>query len=417
MRKIDMRQLVRQQEKARPTSPNKRSRGKSTDLLRFAGELVGIASVLPPGQVHQSTVACRRRPQRQVCRGLLRISRVEPDDEIHWECPVCADSGEVIAWHGSRWDREPALRSGQIVSLLQVRAQRGHSSGRAGPVKAYELQVELIGGPVEVDQPVRRKLRIGGDRTLHELHGLIQRAFDRAEDEPYEFMFGAPYEADSQRFAGGLVMAAEGEDEEMWETKLITLEELQLKDGQSFGYLFDFGEEWIHRITVSRSSEEPAYLIHPRVVDRVGTSPPQYPDIDELWDDRELLDEMDDELPLSGLYGAYDPAEGPDPEAWLDLEELERLLLIVESHGEPMPALEGEREPSAAQSLLLHALIHFAAESALAENGGNDERWQAMSDRLSRHERIHQLGRLLLKQYLELPSAGPVERNLRPLPK
>jgi len=176
---------------------------RAAALTRFAGEVVSIASLLAPAEPHQSTLSCRRRPKRRPCRGYLVLTRVEHDDDIRWDCPICGDGGLITQWHESRWDQEPALRSGQVVSLLQVRAQRDHRRKALQPTRAHELQVDLIGGPIDLEQTIARRLRIGGDQTLHDLHLLLKCAFNRKEDEPYEFMFGAPYELALRRWARG----------------------------------------------------------------------------------------------------------------------------------------------------------------------------------------------------------------------
>jgi hypothetical protein len=387
------------------------SRGSATRRIRFCGEMVSVASLLPMGEWHESPVRCRRRPNRRPCSGKLRLLREEPDDFIRWECPVCADRGRISNWHETRWDREPALRSGQVVSLLQVRAQRDGQRLSRRPTRAYELLVELIGGPLDLDEIVARRIRIGGDKTLHELHVLVRRAFDREEDEPYEFMFGAPYEIDARRFTGGLV-AAPDDPEDAWETQLISLDTLELSEGQVFGYLFDFGEEWVHRVSVLSVSKETSYAVHARVVERMGSSPPQYPDIDELWDDDPLWSDVDDDFPLTGLYGPYLAEEPPDAELWQAMEDLERLLLVAEAHAQ-LAAESGHPE---VRAMPLHAVIHYLAENAVAR-GDSDvvETMQQLQNKGStRHQAIHRVGEAMVRELLREPvleSLDPTGEN------
>lgn len=374
---------------------------RAAALMRFAGEVVSIASLLAPAEPHQSSLSCRRRPQRRPCPGRLVLTRIEHDDDIRWECPACGDCGIITHWHESRWDQEPALRSGQVVSLLQVRA-RHHSRRKAlQPTRSFEFRIELIGGPIEIDHAVSRRVRIGGDKTLHELHLLIKRAFDREEDEPYEFMFGAPYELGAKRFAGGLVAPEEPDDQ--WETQLLSVDDVGIEEGQTFGYLFDFGEEWVHRLEVVSVSKETSYVVHPRVMERVGSSPPQHPDLDELWEDEDLWTEFDEEFPLTGLYGPYDAETTPSPSVWLAMEDFERLLLVLEAHArgtaDDHPAVE---EPT------LHAVIHFLAENALARGdaGAAERLHECLPAGASRHERIHSLGEELVRASLSQPPSS-----------
>ena len=56
---------------------------------------------------------------------------------------------------------------------------------------------------------------------------------------------------------------------------------LNLKPKQLFFYLFDFGDEWWHEITVESIDTPAEKGKYPRVVDSRGESPPQYPDYED----------------------------------------------------------------------------------------------------------------------------------------
>jgi hypothetical protein len=56
---------------------------------------------------------------------------------------------------------------------------------------------------------------------------------------------------------------------------------LGLKPRQVFLYLFDFGDSWWHEITVEQIDAQPEKGKYPRVLERHGQSPPQYPDVDD----------------------------------------------------------------------------------------------------------------------------------------
>jgi len=62
--------------------------------------------------------------------------------------------------------------------------------------------------------------------------------------------------------------------------------------GDSFGYRFDFGDEWWHQINVVAVEDAAPTGKYPRVAKRVGKSPPQYPDQEEEGDHQ---DEEEDE--------------------------------------------------------------------------------------------------------------------------
>ncbi len=60
-----------------------------------------------------------------------------------------------------------------------------------------------------------------------------------------------------------------------------TIDSLNLKVEQPFGYWFDYGDDWWHQINVEAIEEKVTKIGYPRVTKRVGKSPPQYPDAEE----------------------------------------------------------------------------------------------------------------------------------------
>jgi hypothetical protein len=96
----------------------------------------------------------------------------------------------------------------------------------------------------------------------------------------YEFQFGKrPMEG--PRYV--LSVAAEYGDHEQ-SAGLVdktTIDSLGLKKGRSFGYWFEFGDDWWHQIDVEAVEPEAPKGKYPRITKRVGKSPPQYFDEDE----------------------------------------------------------------------------------------------------------------------------------------
>ncbi|MGZ3396857.1 MAG: IS1096 element passenger TnpR family protein [Isosphaeraceae bacterium] len=54
------------------------------------------------------------------------------------------------------------------------------------------------------------------------------------------------------------------------------LDDLDLNPGRVFGYWFDFGDDWYHQVQVDRIEQAIPTVTYPRVIRRVGKSPPQY---------------------------------------------------------------------------------------------------------------------------------------------
>ena len=56
------------------------------------------------------------------------------------------------------------------------------------------------------------------------------------------------------------------------------LDDLDLKPERVFGYWFDFGDDWFHQVQVERIEQAIPTVTYPRIIKRVGKSPPQYSD-------------------------------------------------------------------------------------------------------------------------------------------
>lgn len=188
---------------------------------------------------------------------------------------------------------------------------------RADPKKAgardnrlFTLDVSIIGGPVTEEfakhnPTISRTIQIKAAQTLEDLHYAIFDAFDREEEHMYEFQFGkGPGDRNAKRYVlpmemrGGL-FGMFGRDRSIaGDLTRTTIGALDLKVGQSFGYWFDFGDDWWHQIDVLAIEEQAPNGKYPRVTKRVGASPPQYPDWDEEGDegeDDDREDEQDDD--------------------------------------------------------------------------------------------------------------------------
>jgi hypothetical protein len=60
-----------------------------------------------------------------------------------------------------------------------------------------------------------------------------------------------------------------------------TIGSLGLEVSRSFGYWFDFGDDWWHQIDVTAIEDKMPRRKLPKVTKKVGKSPPQYADEDE----------------------------------------------------------------------------------------------------------------------------------------
>ncbi|MCI0428470.1 MAG: plasmid pRiA4b ORF-3 family protein [Nitrospiraceae bacterium] len=124
------------------------------------------------------------------------------------------------------------------------------------------------------NKEIRRVIEIRGDQTLEDLHYAIFKAYDRWDEHLYEFQFGKrPFDPDGIRY--GVPGPRPGKKGHR-DARTTTLDELDLEPERVFGYWFDFGDDWYHQIQVERIEQAIPTVTYPRVIKRVGKSPPQY---------------------------------------------------------------------------------------------------------------------------------------------
>jgi hypothetical protein len=87
----------------------------------------------------------------------------------------------------------------------------------------------------------------------------------------------------------------------------------------------------------------------------------------------------------------YDAIEQPDPEIWLELDETERVDLVIDYHRRIRVQLETPE---------LHAMAHVVVENqvALGEATPVPETLERLMDEgLDRHEAVHAIGSILMR--------------------
>jgi hypothetical protein len=159
--------------------------------------------------------------------------------------------------------------------------------------RLYTLDVCLIGGPIaeefaKQNPVVSRTIEIRADQTLADLHRAIFDAFDRDEQHMYEFQVGGkgPQDPNARCYVLPIAMKETfGGSKPAGDVTRTRIGSIGLKVDDAFGYWFDFGDDWWHQINVVAIQPEVAPGRYPRVIKRVGASPPQYDDWDEDEDE------------------------------------------------------------------------------------------------------------------------------------
>lgn len=176
---------------------------------------------------------------------------------------------EIPAWKSpnSTTPRSAARRSVQQETRLPL----------STPARLYVLDVYLKGGPIGpkfARKEISRVIEIRGDQTLEHLHDAIFKAYDRWDEHLYEFQFGKrPFDPAGPKYG---IPDSSSDENSTKDARTTKLDDLELEQGRVFGYWFDFGDDWFHQIGVQRIDSAIPTVTYPRVVKRVGKSPPQY---------------------------------------------------------------------------------------------------------------------------------------------
>jgi hypothetical protein len=132
-----------------------------------------------------------------------------------------------------------------------------------------------------------RTIAVRSDQTLDDLHAAIYQAFDRDDEHLYSFFFPRPGTRsraalhDAPEYTHPFNAEEDPLDPDLHNAARTTIGKLGLVPKQRFLYLFDFGDEWWHEVTVERVGDPVEEGPYPRVLERHGNSPPQYPGDEE----------------------------------------------------------------------------------------------------------------------------------------
>ena len=92
----------------------------------------------------------------------------------------------------------------------------------------------------------------------------------------YEFQFGKrPFDPDGPKYGSP---DPPPKKKGYGNARTTKLDDLDLQPDRAFGYWFDFGDDWYHQVQVDRIEHAIPTVAYPRVIRRVGKSPPQYCD-------------------------------------------------------------------------------------------------------------------------------------------
>jgi hypothetical protein len=156
-------------------------------------------------------------------------------------------------------------------------------------MKIYQFRVSIMG-----ISNLHRIIEASENCTFDDLHETIFQAFDRFDEHLYSFFITREdarntrtiYNAPKITHPMGVVDIM-GFEKKPKLTNKTRIGDVGLNEKDVFHYLFDFGDDWWHRIRVQKIYEINPGKKHIKLIKSVGESPPQYMDYDDYEDEYE----------------------------------------------------------------------------------------------------------------------------------
>jgi hypothetical protein len=242
------------------------TQGQYLAFIRAYTDLHGY----PPAESEIAGALCVSAPSvSQMMKTLERRGLIVRQPGQPRSAKVLVPDEQLPPWKSRKPSRSPRRVARRTIRLA--------ASLEPGQGNLYVLSVYLSGGPVSkriASRQISRVIEIRGDQTLEELHHAIFQAYDRFDEHLYEFQFGKrPFDPEGPNYGTPDFASTRNTVRDASTTKL---DDLGLKPDRVFGYWFDFGDDWYHQIRVERIEQAIPTVRYPRVVKRVGKSPPQY---------------------------------------------------------------------------------------------------------------------------------------------
>ena len=156
----------------------------------------------------------------------------------------------------------------------------------------YQLRVSIIG-----ISKVYRIIEATGNCSFDDLHETIFNAFDRYDPHLYSFFLTRKGTKNLRAIFNAPEFTHPMNLEDLWDigtkerydAQKTKIGSLDLNEKEKFYYLFDFGDDWWHEVTVLTIQTPKTVQAYPRIVKKVGESPEQYPNYEDEYEDGDDL--------------------------------------------------------------------------------------------------------------------------------
>jgi hypothetical protein len=144
----------------------------------------------------------------------------------------------------------------------------------------------IIRVALEHQKSIYRDIEIAASKSLYRLAEAIVTAFDFDFDHAFGFYSGlTPAKMMRQDPRYELFADMGDADPGVLSVKKTKVSQAFPAIGHTMVFLFDYGDDWLFRVSLRGAGTKTANVRYPRVVATHGEAPPQYPDPDDLDDD------------------------------------------------------------------------------------------------------------------------------------
>jgi hypothetical protein len=158
------------------------------------------------------------------------------------------------------------------------------ASRRYSPLAANETLIFRVA--LDGHKSVYRDIEIESGRSLYKFAEAIVAAFGFDFDHAFGFYSALTRAGYFKKFPKYELFADMGEaDAGVQSVKKTTIAKAFPAVKHELLFLFDYGDEWLFRVTLRETSRKVSKTRYPRIVTQHGEAPEQYPDPEEFDDD------------------------------------------------------------------------------------------------------------------------------------
>jgi hypothetical protein len=197
---------------------------------------------------------------------IVRIIHAIHDGEYDAEEEL-SSSGKQVSILGERTKKlmekiEAELTAEEGGSTIPTTPKKRKTKNRRPAEKLYTFEVRIA----DIDPPIRRLLVVPGNRSLKDLHLILQRAFGWSDSHLHLF-----------RIRNEIYSTPSPDDfDPVLDERKIHLDDLGLRARNKFLYVYDYGDNWEHEFTVvSTQKAGPADIDRPVCLTADRSCPPE----------------------------------------------------------------------------------------------------------------------------------------------